>query len=618
MIILESLKAVDFLSFMNVEYNMVLSPINIQGDNKTDDDKESNGSGKSGLMAIIEFATRGTNSRKEKDKNLIRRGGSTKAEVSVVYFCPTRKERLEITREIKLKGSSKLALTINGEPQEFSTVKDGNAFIFNWLDTTPEDFASYHLINRERFKSFFSSSNTERLALISRLQGTGDLSYSENKVKEDIQEKSDVVKSVEREVAHIEGEIMSLEKRLDALNNISVSETTEEKVNKILDSVELNWGVVAENEASVLEQRGKLLEVDAEIEQMEAEIEAFKSKIPDSEQLRADLNELQDGLNYANRELSLSLNKVNGSIDCPKCEHSFVVGQDVDLEAEKAIIEELKSMIEVMTTDIVSLEGELSDINKLRAELDAKNKMLSRKNLDVNRISSQITRTESAIEKLKSDNELLINQAEAIKQKESPDNTKEIATISVDLEDANKRLIDKLKELGQAEQERDEVTEWVTNFKRFKIFLANKVTNRMQTLCNEQLSKMSSNLRVQIEGFKVLDKGKIKEEITPLVVEDEAASFFSYSGGERAKVEFAMILAIQEMINANNKWGGINLLCMDEVLEGIDPLGLNLLMKSIRNLGMAVMIITHVTDRKVKEGVLVIEKVNGISRIKEN
>lgn len=55
-------------------------------------------------------------------------------------------------------------------------------------------------------------------------------------------------------------------------------------------------------------------------------------------------------------------------------------------------------------------------------------------------------------------------------------------------------------------------------------------------------------------------KGQIKSEITVLVIngEGEYKSFWSYSGGERARVEMAMIQAFQEMLNATNPYGGLD------------------------------------------------------------
>lgn len=96
----------------------------------------------------------------------------------------------------------------------------------------------------------------------------------------------------------------------------------------------------------------------------------------------------------------------------------------------------------------------------------------------------------------------------------------------------------------------------------------------IQSAANDVLKKMKSDLRLMIEGFKRNANGTLKEEITPYVFRDEMESFFFYSGGEQARVEVALIIAIQSMINATKQYGGMDFLLLDEVLESSDSLGI--------------------------------------------
>ena len=70
------------------------------------------------------------------------------------------------------------------------------------------------------------------------------------------------------------------------------------------------------------------------------------------------------------------------------------------------------------------------------------------------------------------------------------------------------------------------------------------------------------------------------------------------------------------MINSTHKYGGLDFLSIDEVFEGVDSLGLKKLVKSAKQLDIAVMIITHVTDEEVNDDILLIEKINGMSYVK--
>ena len=128
---------------------------------------------------------------------------------------------------------------------------------------------------------------------------------------------------------------------------------------------------------------------------------------------------------------------------------------------------------------------------------------------------------------------------------------------------------------------------------------------------------MGSDLRVKLEGFRMLANGTIKDEITAKVVRDGVErSFTSFSGGEQGRLLFASILANRYMINKTHPYGGLDFLSIDEIFEGVDGLGLKHLIRSAKQLDVTAMIITHVTDEEASSDVLTIVKENGVSTIK--
>ena len=147
--------------------------------------------------------------------------------------------------------------------------------------------------------------------------------------------------------------------------------------------------------------------------------------------------------------------------------------------------------------------------------------------------------------------------------------------------------------------------------------LANKSLEIIEFHCNRYLHDMGSDLKVKIDGFKVLADGSIKDEITAKVVRGQERTFSSFSGGEQGRLLFASILANRHMINSTHPYGGLDFLSVDEVFEGVDGIGLASLVQSAKQLEVACMIVTHVTDRENdSEDILTIVKENGISNIK--
>ena len=161
------------------------------------------------------------------------------------------------------------------------------------------------------------------------------------------------------------------------------------------------------------------------------------------------------------------------------------------------------------------------------------------------------------------------------------------------------------------------INQWKVNFKAFRLHLANQSLEVIEYHSNRYLTEMGSDLRIELEGYKTLANGTIKDEITAKIIRNFERTFSSFSGGEKGRLLFASILANRYMINSTHKYGGLDFLSIDEVFEGVDSIGLKSLIKSAKYLKIAVMIITHVTDENVSEDVLLIEKVNGISNIKK-
>lgn len=164
----------NFGPFESIDYDFQQEAIAVIGENRTQDDQLSNGSGKSFLEQGLFYGIYGVNLRDKQDKKLIRKGFDT-AYICVFIYCPIRRQTLKIERELRTKGSSVLAIylihdgdEIEIEKVQFATVLDGNRYIANWVEISAEDAKSYYIVSKGNYNSFFRSSNTEKLALISR------------------------------------------------------------------------------------------------------------------------------------------------------------------------------------------------------------------------------------------------------------------------------------------------------------------------------------------------------------------------------------------------------------------------------------------------------------------
>ena len=171
------------------------------------------------------------------------------------------------------------------------------------------------------------------------------------------------------------------------------------------------------------------------------------------------------------------------------------------------------------------------------------------------------------------------------------------------------------KEIEEKEEELRIAQEWLIQYKEFRMYLANISIKEIQARCNEVLKEMDSDLLVSIDGFKKKADGTLKDEITPTIIRAESLPFGLFSGGERGRLEYAMMLALQGMINKSNPNGGLSFLFTDEIAEGIDALGLKLLIKSLDKFNFPILITTHVVNQAVGSKTLKVIKENNVSRI---
>jgi hypothetical protein len=177
----------------------------------------------------------------------------------------------------------------------------------------------------------------------------------------------------------------------------------------------------------------------------------------------------------------------------------------------------------------------------------------------------------------------------------------------------------KTKEIYRLKVERDNLNVWVFRFAKFKSYLANKSLVIIQGYANKYLQEMKTNLGLKLEGFKENADGSIREKITPKILRNgevkRSGNFKKCSSGERAKIDFAVILAVQNLINLSAKSGGVDILWTDEEPSGLDSVGLENITESVGNIGKTCLITSHVNHEKNYSNIITIEKVGDVSKI---
>lgn len=655
------LTAKSFLSFKELSFDFVSEPTLIVGQNLTDDNQVSNGSGKSSLQAAIEFCLFAYTSRKVTDKKLIH-FDQDKAELSLSINCPIRKQELRIERVIPQKGSGQCSLFLNDIKVDLATVKDCNEFIVQWIGIDKEDLSNYYIINKERFKSFFSSSNTQKIELISRFSRSNTLDGIDVLVKEDVQKLDDKVKKLTASKNRMDGEIEGLEKEVEKEKLVDFEVERQKRIDNLKDKIrdEKDFIVEYNNDIKIYQQKinnekENIISLTAEMDKTSKSIdldkknpftEIFESLKADKQEILSKQEKIDKDLKTkknTEKEVNLLLQEIrlnlSGTVHCPSCGFEFKVGEEVDIEEERERLPDVEELLSLAKENVskvekqmLSLDSHLELIKDKISNTEEKESEfkdgLRKITQEIDKIKGKISDSESQIKtyerNIKGKNEFIDmcngnidtykKQMDAIK--EEKDDTRRLDSLNESIAELNKEL---LKLENQEKELTDEMfytNQWIQQFKEFKFYLANESIKVIQGYCNRSLKEMGSDIQVMIEGYKTLANGTIKEEITPYIVREEIRDFWSFSGGERARMEYAMIMAIQAMINATNKYGGLQFLSTDEApSEGLDEEGIKYVIKSLSNYEFPILITTHVNNVKVDTKTLTVSKVNGVSTL---
>lgn len=469
------------------------------------------------------------------------------------------------------------------------------------------------------------------------------------------------------------------EQKFSAVGKAEAIAEIEETINTLLDEGEAAVAEVSTLENEILlkkrfinEQQLELnkhnaelskkdeedLKLSKQIEAHEGELSALEEKYEEpkrnAKSLRTTLQDevaiLRENINEAESIKAEIEKQLHGTIECPKCHHKFFIGgQEMTWEEASASLAETKDLLNDLNEDLTkklaqidvhlkaeaTLDSALEEsqvqcraiIKTIRQQQDELMTDVRRIKLASKEVHNQIDLAERSIATL--EKKIIANQAisdknatqteELMKQieeieKGSSTESKKLEEMLMTILDEGNDLQDRLQE---AMNNMKAVEEWNTNFKNFKSFLANQSLKTIEDYTNMYLQKMGTNLSIRIEGYRLMSNKKLKEEIKIDVIRDgiDVSSYGTFSGGERARIDIAVILAIQSLINLNASSGGIDLLFIDEVMDSVDTLGMQYIIEGLKNVGRTVLIVSQVEINSLQEDTLIIRKENKISRI---
>lgn len=193
---------------------------------------------------------------------------------------------------------------------------------------------------------------------------------------------------------------------------------------------------------------------------------------------------------------------------------------------------------------------------------------------------------------------------------------KDVANINAEIDVSAKKLVEQKKELKELERDillSEESIRLIKNFTLQKFqdtldYIGQRATEIINMIPN------MANAVIYFENAKETKSGKIKNEVNAVInlESDSKIPIKTLSGGERTSADFAIDLAVGEMIESMTQ-KGVNFLIIDEGFDGLDSISKIECLEILKSLNTdkKMLIVDHSSE--VKEMVYDIIQVNRVN-----
>jgi len=451
----------------------------------------------------------------------------------------------------------------------------------------------------KRTKELKEEKESELAEQESRLEGqklllersSSQLFILREKEKEFDKQKREALQRLRDEVAEIKSELKEHQDRLGFVEDLSPEiETLRQRL--------LNF-----NEEELSSTYEELVTSRAEYAQM---VKASREKIS---QLQLQLQRL---------------NTLKNEERCPYC------GQDLTEEGLARFAKELKDeqkaeeiklcnaerQVNFFSNEITKLQDQMRQLKRLKQRLEQLKERQRSQEMEKAIIENEIKRLK----------ESLREKEEEIKAKERETSPYK-SLIEKELSN-RKRLQDNItrleKEIAKSRENLEYLKFWEIGFgnQGLKSFILDSIINFLNKEANYYSRKLSDgDIQINFHTQERLKSGKVRERFGVDVKLRNGASLYSgTSGGERRRVNLAILLALRKLVVSRTS-KRFNLLICDEIFDALDDPGIDrameILKEEARN-GAKVFLVTHsprFIEADVFDEILIVEKRNGISTI---
>lgn len=575
------------MAFEKVDFELQKGCLIVQGENRDDQGQESNGGGKTSFVDIVPIALMGQSLDSRNLKRCVKRDSDDKFFVVSVEMSHSDGRVAKISRKVyNNTKNAELYITVNdnrpvGVPctDDKIDVNGGNKWILEeMLGITKEDLLSYYMISAQHYKSYFKATANAKIEIINRFSNADKVDLVIDELKNEAKYAKEWVERLERDINHMKG----------------LNDQLQEALNNRPDYGDANL-ILSEYDA----KKKEFEEVEQHLLHMtntNEELEEVSKKYNETQGVE---NELTKQRNEIDAMAASLKTKLAGMVECPKCGTKFNPTIKEPTQDWGSMLQEVFDMREQVQEDIIIQQGVLTNfynrIKEIESEIRAHKQMMYAKR---DALKQQIGLLHGKVQEINTEKE-------------------QVSKIQVQMDWHNDQISQYQNTMSEQVKEFESKAEWQKRFEDFKFFLANKPINVISGLINHYLQKNQSEMKVFIEGFKRLKNGTLKPQLNPIIYRnsEEALDYNEFSGGERVRLNIAADLAFQELINSGSKSGGLNYYSNDELMNGLDSLGISNAANAFNSLNKTILLVSHSGADMHYEQTVKIIKEGGVSKV---
>jgi len=610
-----SLSAKNFWSFeeLNLDHAIFDQGLHlIKGWNYDED--SANGAGKTAIPDAICYAFTGKIPRSVKVDELINKKKKKDLFVSMEVEDHGNIYKIERGRKPTI-----LNLTINGQ-QELGKDKDElQKVIENTLGLSYDIFVNSVYFCQNAKSRFVSASDGEKVKILTELISLDDFDKAYKIAHEALGTSSVGLEMLSQKISFMTESKQKLEREYKSFEIAYEGFETDKKRKLDEKEVEIEKQSQAikkiEEDVAILENSIKEQSVD-----FDQKIQKYKNKI----NILAEVHNLNSS--YANRKsvlLELSNNKKReieqlSSLegDCPRCK------QPINEEHQRKEIEKARGELRVLDQELQQILEKMTECKELLTFEPLVKEKIEKAERAKRDVQEKIRHKEMYLSNLESARGIwsrLIGDLEKIGHE-----TNRFWDLLKSCQESIKKVESELQKLNDEVKEKNESQQYYITlkdlYKNIKYHVFDTVVNELNDNVNDYVQTLfNADVRVSFETETTDSKGEIKQKFsTSIVMDNVQRDFESLSGGEKKRIELAVSFALSNIV-ANRSHKTFNFMFLDEVFEGLDENGRELIVDLLNRLKQErenIFIIDHFNATKdLVDNTLSVEKRDGISKI---